>query len=189
VRFVVGLGNPGPAYARTRHNAGFEVADELARRHGGQFRRLAWLRAETAEVDVDGRRMTLVKPMAFMNLSGGPVASLARRKGVAPGDVLAVVDDVDLPAGRLRLRPKGGAGGHNGLKSLIERLGTEEFPRLRVGVGRPADRSEMVGHVLSRFTPVERAAMDESLGRAADAVELVWRDGLERAMNVVNGRE
>jgi PTH1 family peptidyl-tRNA hydrolase len=182
---VVGLGNPGAAYARTRHNAGFDVIDELARRHGAEFRRSFWTGAHTAEVRVGGEAVLLVKPQGYMNRSGGPAASLARKKGVKPDGVLVVVDDVDLPLGRLRLRPGGGSGGHNGMRSMIEHLGTDAFPRVRVGVGRPAE-GEVADHVLSRFTPDERKTMDEATVRAADAVEAVLEKGLEKAANVYN---
>jgi PTH1 family peptidyl-tRNA hydrolase len=184
---IAGLGNPGRAYARTRHNAGFEVLDALGGRLGAQWRRSWRWPVETAEVEAGGGKVLLVKPRTFMNASGPPVAALARKKGFASEDVMVVYDDVDLPVGQLRMRKKGSAGGHNGLKSVIASLGTEGFPRLRVGVGRPAGSGDMVDHVLSTFTPEERKTMEEAVGRAADALERAVSDGLDRAMNEFNG--
>lgn len=187
MKLVVGLGNPGRGYERTRHNVGFDVVEELARRGGSSFRRSWRWPVLLATVELGGREVQLVKPQSYMNASGPPVAALAGKKGVAPSDVLVVVDDVELPPGTLRLRPKGGAGGHNGLKSLIAALGTEAFPRLRVGVGRPVAAGEMVDHVLSRFTPQEREKMEQARSRAADAVASAVEHGLEKAMNEFNG--
>lgn len=187
MKLVVGLGNPGRKYERTRHNVGFDVLDELARRAGVEFRRSWRFPAEMAEVVLDGKRLLLVKPRTFMNRSGEAVGPLARKKGAAPGEVLVVVDDVELECGRLRLRRDGRAGGHNGLKSVIELLGSESFPRVRVGVGRKQQGGDMVQHVLGRFTPDEQAVMKDAVARAADAVEVVLKEGLEKAQNQFNG--
>ena len=183
---VVGLGNPGRAYHRTRHNVGFEVVDELAKREGLKFKRSPRAPVETAEWRFRGQQVMLVKPLSFMNDSGTPVAALARRKGIGPESVLVVYDDVELAPGKLRVRPKGSAGGHNGMKSLIAGFGSEEFPRVRVGVGRPAPGSEMVQHVLTRFTPDERKSVDESVVRAADAVVSLMEHGVAKTMNEFN---
>ncbi len=186
MKLVAGLGNPGRTYEHTRHNAGFEVVDELARRAGATFRRSWRWPVATAEAEIGGRRVLLAKPLTFMNASGQAIGPLARKRGIAVGEVLAVVDDVELDPGRLRLRRSGGAGGHNGLKSLIEHLGGDGFARLRVGVGRAAG-GEMVEHVLGRFTPEEQVVMRDAVARAADAVEEVLAGGLEKAMNTFNG--
>ena len=187
IRMVVGLGNPGRSYERTRHNVGFEVVDELARRHKVELAQSSRWDVELAEWRVHGHAVELVKPLTFMNASGPPVAAAARKRGWEPGSVLVVYDDVDLPIGQLRLRKKGSAGGHNGIKSMIAALGTQEFPRLRVGVGRPVESGGMVDHVLSRFTPDERKVMVEAIVRAADAVEAALQHGLDKAMNEFNG--
>ena len=187
MKLVVGLGNPGRKYEHTRHNVGFAVLDELARRAGVAFRRSWRFPADLAEVTLGGRRVLLVKPRTFMNRSGEAVGPLARKKGAAPDEVLVVVDDVELDCGRLRLRRDGRAGGHNGLKSLVESLGSEAFPRVRVGVGRAEEGGDLADHVLSRFAPVERTVVAASVQRAADAVEQVLESGLETAQNRFNG--
>lgn len=188
MKMIVGLGNPGREYARTRHNVGFDVVERVAERIGTGWRRSWRWPVEVGEGSLGGRTVWLVKPRTFMNASGPPVAAWARKKGVAPADVLVVYDDVDLPVGQLRLRKKGGPGGHNGMKSVIAAFGTEEFPRLRVGVGRPEGGGrDMVEHVLSTFAPDEREAMDAARARAADAIERAVEQGLDRAMNEFNG--
>jgi PTH1 family peptidyl-tRNA hydrolase len=185
MKLIIGLGNPGRAYARTRHNIGFDVLDELARRCGVEFRRSWRFPAELAETVLEGERVVLAKPRTFMNRSGEAAGPLMRKKGMTPADVIAVVDDVDLPVGRLRLRKAGSAGGHNGLKSLIEHLGADQFPRVRVGVGRDA-AGDTVNHVLGTFAPDERPVIEEAVRRAADAVAAALRDGWDRAMNEFN---
>ncbi len=188
MKMIVGLGNPGRQYAHTRHNVGFDVLDALAKRAGAALKNSWRWPVETGEMPIGDRKVLLVKPRTFMNASGPPVAALARKKGVEPGEILVVVDDVDLPAGQLRLRKKGGAGGHNGLKSVIASMGTEDFGRVRVGVGRPTGGGEeMVAHVLSKFAPDEREAMKAAIERAADAVVKIVESGMDRAMNEFNG--
>ena len=173
---IVGLGNPGDEYDGTRHNVGFELLDTLARELGLLFespRRLVGYtgpRQFTVAVD-DDRRLLLVKPTTFMNLSGRAVAPLARWGEVAPEDVLVAYDDMDLDFGRLRIRPHGGHGGHNGMRSIVECLATDRFPRLRIGIGRP--RTDAARHVLERFAAKEREEMDVVLAEAAEAV-LFW---------------
>jgi PTH1 family peptidyl-tRNA hydrolase len=190
VKLVAGLGNPGATYAGTRHNAGFEVVDRLAVRAGpGQpfisspadALQLRWRRA-------DGD-VLLVKPLTFMNLSGAAVGALVRYYRIDAHDLLVVCDDVNLPLGRLRSRASGSEGGHNGLRSIAESLGTFDFPRLRVGVGRGDDRRDLADHVLARFDADEREAMARALDRAADAVEMWISDGLTKMMNVYNRAE
>lgn len=176
---VVGLGNPGRGYERTRHNLGWLVADELARRHGGAFR--SKFSGRLAELRVDDRRVALLKPETYMNESGRSLAAAARFFKLEPEALLVVHDDVDLEPGRLQARAGGGLAGHNGLRSIARALGTQDFLRLRIGVGRPGrgDRRSVSDYVLSGFDPDED--VDGLVNRSADAVETVLRDGLETA--------
>jgi PTH1 family peptidyl-tRNA hydrolase len=180
-RLIVGLGNPGLEYAQTRHNVGFMILNQLADRAGTSFRSSQKWNAETAVAST----VTLCKPLSFMNLSGEPVAALSRYYKIEPREMLMILDDVALPLGKLRLRASGSAGGHNGLQSVIEHLGTVEIPRLRVGIGAAANRP-LTSHVLGRFSPDELPALQESIVRAADAVAVAQREGLEAAMNQFN---
>src|SRR6186997_1948726 len=183
---VVGLGNPGREYAPTRHNVGFMVVEELARRHGGSWR--SKFSGEVADIRLDSARLALLKPQTYMNESGRSVAAAAKFYKVAPEDLLAVHDEVDLELGRLQARVGGGLAGHNGLRSLAAALGTPEFIRLRVGVGRPerGDPRPVADWVLSPFEPdVDVGAL---VARAADAVEALVRDGLEEAQQRFNER-
>jgi PTH1 family peptidyl-tRNA hydrolase len=185
VKLVVGLGNPGPQYRDTRHNVGFAVADALARRwHVDGWREQQ--KALVAKVRVGAEAVLLAKPMTFMNLSGESVAGLSNFYKVEPADVLVVVDEVALPLGRLRARRDGSAGGHNGLKSVIQHLGTPAFPRLRIGVGRGDTRRELADHVLGRFAPDERDDVEAAVLRAAEAAETFVSDGIERVMSAFN---
>lgn len=183
---LVGLGNPGREYASTRHNVGFMVADELARRHGGSWR--SKFSGEVADVRLDDARLALLKPQTYMNESGRSVAAAARFYKLDPADLLAVHDEVDLELGRMQARLGGGLAGHNGLRSVAASLGTPEFLRLRVGVGRPerGDPRPVADWVLSPFDPsVDVGAL---VARAADAVEVLVRDGLEEAQQRFNER-
>lgn len=186
MKLVVGLGNPGARYRDTRHNLGFMVLDVLAGRFGTALDREKH-QALVAEAAVGGVRLMLMKPLTYMNLSGASVAAAARNRVPDPGDILVVVDDVNLALGRLRLRAGGSAGGHNGLKSIIERLGSDGFHRLRLGVG-PNGGGDLVNHVLGRFRPEEREAVNGMVDRAADAVETWIADGIEAAMSRHNWR-
>ncbi len=181
---VVGLGNPGREYARNRHNVGWLVADELARRHGGVWR--AKFSGRLAEVQIDGHRVALLKPETFMNESGRSVQAAAAFFKVEPDAILIVHDEGDLETGRLQVRRGGGLAGHNGLRSVAAQLGTPDFLRLRVGVGRPGrgDRRSLADYVLSDFEPADDA--DGLVGRAAEAVELLDTKGLEIAQRTVN---
>ena len=187
LKLIVGLGNPGREYRDTRHNVGFMVVDEIARRHG-----LNWAMAPSQVPDAfvvkrfGADPVLLAKPLTFMNRSGDAVAALARYYDIAPADMLVVVDEVDLPFGRLRARARGSGGTHNGLRSLVERLGSTEFPRLRLGVGRGDARRDLADHVLSKFERDERDALDEFIARAADAAEMFAVDGIAKVMNVYN---
>jgi peptidyl-tRNA hydrolase, PTH1 family len=181
---VVGLGNPGREYERTRHNAGWLVLDELARRLGASWR--AKFSGRLAEARLDGDRLALLKPETFMNDSGRSVAAAARFFKVEPKSLLIVHDDVDLEPGRLQARAGGGLAGHNGLRSLAQSLGSQDFLRLRIGVGRPGrgDHRSVADYVLSGFDPEEDA--DALVTRSADAVETLARDGLEAAQQRFN---
>ncbi|MCF7837952.1 MAG: aminoacyl-tRNA hydrolase [Candidatus Marinimicrobia bacterium] len=187
MKIVVGLGNPGRAYEFTRHNFGFMVVDELARMGGWPWRR-SWLgQALRAEGRLGSAAVMLLKPQRFMNRSGPPVAVAARRKGVPPAEVLVVYDDLALPTGELRLRGQGGAGGHNGLTSVLQALGTQDVPRLRLGIGPCPDGRAWEQFVLAPFAQAERPVVQATVRRAAEAVECVMTEGLERAMNRYNG--
>ncbi len=184
---IVGLGNPGRRYRGTRHNVGSDVVERVAAKLGVRLAGDAWARIARARF---GRAAVLLAvPETYMNVSGEAVSDLARRRRVRPQDLLVVHDDLDLPLGRLRLKPGNGAGGHNGVRSIIEHLGTKAFPRLRVGIGRPPARVAAETFVLERFTPEERTAIDEAVERAANAALAVVSDGLDAAMNRVNVRE
>jgi peptidyl-tRNA hydrolase, PTH1 family len=183
VKLVVGLGNPGPQYRDTRHNVGFWVADELARRWGIDDR---WRERDEAMFARQPGGAMLAKPLTFMNLSGFAVSRLSQYFQIEFGDILVVVDEVALPLGRLRARARGSAGGHNGLKSIAEQLGTTEFARLRIGVGRGDSRRDLADHVLSTFDPDERDEIRAATLRAADAAEMFISDGIERVMNTFN---
>lgn len=182
---VVGLGNPGAEYARTRHNVGAEVVELLAARHGGRLRR-SKDRALVDEVRVDGRRIALAVPLTFMNESGSAVAPLARRYGVGAEALVVVHDELDLPVGGVKVKAGGGLAGHNGLRSVKAHLHTADFLRVRIGIGKPTTQDRGVDHVLSRFSKRDRAEIDVAVERAADAVELIATEGVDAAMNRVN---
>ena len=183
---VVGLGNPGREYARNRHNVGYLVADELARRHGGAWR--SKFSGQLAEIRLDGHKVALLKPETFMNESGRAVSGATRFYKLEPGEVLVIHDEGDFELGRLELKVGGGLGGHNGLRSIVQHLKTQDFLRLRIGVGRPerGDPRPLADYVLSNFEPHDEA--ETLVARAADAVEQLDADGLERAQAAVNRR-
>ena len=183
---IVFLGNPGSKYDGTRHNAGFRVGDLLAERCGVKIRRVK-NRALTAVAEIGGREVLLVKPQTFMNLSGEAVRPLADFYKLSPDHILVVSDETALPPGRIRLRPCGSAGGHNGLKSIIEALGTEDFPRIRLGVGSPTHADyDPKDWVLSVFRDQDAEIFAEAAGRAADAVTCYITEGADKAMNLYN---
>ncbi len=190
MKLIAGLGNPGRQYAGTRHNVGFEVLDEIARRHGLSFDSAPAdaLLAKWRTAAADGGAL-LIKPLTFMNRSGLAVAELARYYRVETPDIFVVVDEAALELGRLRARARGSAGGHNGLKSVAEQLGTEDYSRLRIGVGRGDNRRDLADHVLSKFEADERAVVDETIKRAADAVETFIASGIGEVMNVYNRKD
>ena len=184
---VAGLGNPGREYAGNRHNVGHLVVDELARRHGGSWR--AKFDGQLAEIRIDGHKLALLKPETFMNDSGRSVGAALRFFKLEPDDLLVVHDEGDLEVGRLQARRGGGLGGHNGLRSIVQQLGTPDFLRLRVGVGRPGrgDPRPLADYVLSDFSPHDDR--ETLVARAADAVEALDAEGLEAAQRQVNGRQ
>lgn len=182
---IVGLGNPGAEYQNTRHNVGFRAVDILAERHRIDTRKTQ-KRAFVGHGRIGDVPVVLAKPITFMNLSGESIAPLMRAFGLQPADVLVVTDDIDLATGRLRVRPAGSAGGHNGLKSLILHLRTEEFPRIRIGVGRPRGVGAVIDHVLSKFERTELEPIAQAVESAADAVETILSEGVEAAMNRFN---
>ena len=184
MKLIVGLGNPGREYEHTRHNVGFQVAEELARRYDVTLKSRPSWKARVAKIAEIDEGVLLAEPTTFMNLSGWAVREIAAFHKLSPSDVLILVDDADLPLGRLRLRTSGSAGGHNGLKSIIQELGTVEFPRLRVGVGRQS--GELRNHVLGRFSVDEKARIDAAVKRAADAAELFAKEDILAAMNRFN---
>ena len=183
---VVGLGTPGDKYENTRHNAGFMVVDELAERLHVPVQRLKY-KALTNTAEVGGKRVLLMKPVTYMNLSGEAVRQAAEFYKIPPERVLVISDDVSLPVGKLRIRKGGSAGGHNGLKSIIAQLGSDRFPRLKIGVGeKPHPDYDMADWVLSKFAGADRQMIEEAMKRAADAVECLLRDGADQAMNKFN---
>ena len=184
MKIIVGLGNPGREYSATRHNAGFLVVDELAQRWNCQ----SWKNKSNAQVaEFRGtEQVLLVKPQTYMNLSGTSVGELARWYKVDSEDIVVVFDDLDLPVGRLRLRMKGGSGGHRGIESLLTHLSKDTFARVRLGIGRPPEGWEVADYVLSRFTAEEEPLVEQAIAKAADAVESIIKVGLTKTMNLFN---
>ena len=189
---VVGLGNPGEQYAGTRHNVGFMALEQLAKRQSSSFKQQSKLQGLLAEVGQGAERLRLLMPQTYMNESGRSIRAALDWFGFEPAQMLILVDDMDLPLGRLRLRLSGGAGGHNGLRSTIAHLGGQEFPRLRIGIGAPAlnpveRKQRTVGHVLGRFAAAEQPVLDEVIDEVLSGLDLIQRLGFERAGNRLNG--
>jgi PTH1 family peptidyl-tRNA hydrolase len=187
LKLIVGLGNPGAEYARTRHNAGFWLVDELARRHGGTLRHEGKHQGELARVRIGGEEIWLLKPMTFMNRSGGPVSSVLNFYKVVPAQMLVAHDEIDLPSGTVRLKDAGGHGGHNGLRDIIAAQG-DGFWRLRIGVGHPGTAKDVVDFVLTHAGKDEQRTIDETIGMGADAIEEMLRAGAQIAMNKLHAR-
>ena len=187
LRLVVGLGNPGPAYARTRHNAGFAFVEEVARRLHADLRAEPRHQGELARVRVAEQELWLLKPMTYMNLSGAAVQSVAAFYKIPPEAVLVAHDELDFPPGVVRLKHGGGAGGHNGLRDIMARLG-ESFWRLRIGIGHPGDRGEVLNYVLGRPSAADAGMIDEALQSAADALPVMLNEGAQKAMNQLHSR-
>ena len=183
---IVGLGNPGREYAAHRHNVGFQVVDALAHGHKLAFSGRKGL-ARVAQGEIGGQAVILAKPQTFMNLSGKSVGRLSRSLGVPPERILVIYDDLDLPLGRLRLRAEGSSGGHKGIRSIIDVLGTQAFPRLRVGIDRPPGRMDPVDYVLKPFDRDQKPFLAEAVARAAAAVECWLAEGIIAAMDRFNG--
>ncbi|MEO1002247.1 MAG: aminoacyl-tRNA hydrolase [Cyanobacteria bacterium J06638_7] len=192
LRLVVGLGNPGARYRDTRHNVGFSALERLASESAASFHAQARLNGLLADVGQGPQRLRLLMPQTFMNDSGRSIRATLDWFSLDPGQLLVVVDDMDLPLGRLRLRARGSAGGHNGLRSAIRHLGSEDFPRLRIGIGAPAldpaeRRARTVGHVLGRFTADEQPLLEDVLSEVTAGIGLIQRLGLDQAGNRLNG--
>ena len=185
MKIVVGLGNPGSEYANTPHSVGFETVDAIASAAGVAWVEKRQYKCLWARVSIAGTSCVLVKPQTYMNLSGESVAPIVRYQNATAADLVVVQDDIDLALGRLRIRKGGSCGGHNGIRNVIERLGTSDFARLKLGVGK--DRSDVVAHVLGKFDPVSRKIMDREVAEAVKAVIAIVRDGPDRAMNLFNG--
>jgi PTH1 family peptidyl-tRNA hydrolase len=188
LHLMVGLGNPGADYERTRHNAGFLVVEELARRVSAKWKLEKKFSVRMAQIEHGGRRVLLAQPQTFMNASGGAVGALVNFYQVPLQQLLVIVDDADLPLGEIRLRAKGSSGGHHGLESIEQHVGSREFARLKVGIGRTKDgRREITNYVLGKFSADEKKLLEKVLQRAADQAECWVASGVEKAMNQFNG--
>ena len=186
MKLVVGLGNPGEEYARSRHNVGFRVVEEIARRQGNKFRKMFWFPAQQATCCIGGSEVRLLKPTTFMNRSGRAVWGAMKKWRVVPVDTIVVYDDVELELGHVRVRGKGTGGSHNGMKSVLEWLQTKAFPRVRVGIGPRPQGTDMIEFVLGDFADEESLVLEKVVERAADAVESIFSIGTERTMNAFN---
>lgn len=184
IKLIVGLGNPGREYERTRHNVGFMVLDRLANAWRFHFNNHSKWKSELGRHD----DQHLLKPLTFMNVSGMAIHAAAQFYKISPQQILLIYDDISLPLGKLRLRPSGSAGGHNGIKSTIQHLGTDQFPRIKIGIGG-AEQKTLTGHVLGKFTPEEQETLDKSLDRAVEAVKLAALRGWASAMHLFNTEE
>ena len=185
MKVVVGLGNPGAQYANTPHSVGFEVVDRIASECGAAWEEKRQFKCLMTRATLAGQSVLLVKPQTFMNLSGESVAPVVKYHNATAADLLVLQDDIDLAVGKLRIRKAGSCGGHNGIRNIIERLGTQVFVRIKLGVGK--DKSNVVGHVLGKFDPETRAVMDRVVEAAAKAAAAVISDGPDKAMNEYNG--
>ena len=187
LKLVVGLGNPGPDYARTRHNAGFFFVDELARRHGGVFRNEPRHHGELAKVRIDGTELWLLKPMSFMNRSGGPTRSVAAFYKVPVESILVAYDELDFPPGVIKLKQGGGAAGHNGMRDVIANMG-DQFWRLRIGIGHPGDRAAVLNYVLGRASAEDSRLIEDAINAGMEALPLLLSDGGQKAMHRLHTR-
>ncbi len=185
MKVIVGLGNPGAQYANTPHSVGFEVVDAIAAELGLEWETKKAFSCLMAKGVFAGMPVLLVKPQTYMNLSGDSVAPVVKYHNATPADLIVVQDDIDIPLGRLRIRKNGSCGGHNGIRNIIERLGSQSFIRLKVGVGK--DKSNVIGHVLGKFDPASRTTVDKVVSASVQAVASILRDGADKAMNVFNG--
>lgn len=183
VKLIVGLGNPGPDYEQTRHNAGFWFVDQLARQHGEEFKLSSRHHGSISKIKLHAQECWLIKPHTFMNRSGQAVSSLANYFRIEPDEILVAHDELDLPAGQARLKTGGGHAGHNGLRDIMSALGNREFHRLRIGIDHPQDRSQVVNYVLSRPSKAEKEAIESALSKAADCLTDILAGNLQKAMN------
>ena len=185
MKIVVGLGNPGAQYANTPHSVGFETVDAIAAEIGASWEEKRQFKCLLARGVFAGQQVMLVKPQTYMNLSGESVAPVVKYHNATNADLLVIQDDIDLPVGRMRVRKNGSCGGHNGIRNIIERMGTQDFARLKLGVGK--DKSNVIGHVLGKFDPTTRKTMDLVVAEAVKAAAAILKDGPDRAMNAYNG--
>ena len=185
MKIIVGLGNPGVEYANTPHSVGFEAVDAIAAEIGASWEVKRQFNCLMARGTFAGLPVMLVKPQTYMNLSGDSVAPVVKYHNATAADLLVIQDDIDLPVGRMRVRKNGSCGGHNGIRNIIERLGTQDFARLKLGVGK--DKSDVIAHVLGKFDPTTRKTMDLVIAEAVKAAAAILRDGPDRAMNAYNG--
>ena len=186
---IVGLGNPEPKYDQTRHNIGFDAVDSLAKAWSLSFQNNKRFQGLIAEgISPYGNKIRLLKPLTYMNRSGQAVRAVIDWYKIAPGSVLVIYDDMDLPVGRLRIRRSGSAGGHNGMKSIIAHLGKQDFPRLRIGIGKSDGKKQTIGHVLGKFAPEEKKVIQEMLDISVNAVEKSLKEGIDKAMNIYNSK-
>lgn len=185
MKVIVGLGNPGAQYANTPHSVGFEVVDAIAAELGVEWETKKAFSCLMAKGVWAGTPVLLVKPQTYMNLSGDSVAPVVKYHNATTADLVVVQDDIDIPLGRIRIRKNGSCGGHNGIRNIIERLGSQSFIRLKVGVGK--DKSNVIGHVLGKFDPASRTTVDKVVSASVQAVASILRDGADKAMNVYNG--
>ena len=182
---IVGLGNPGLRYQKTRHNMGFMTIDRLAEKTGTKVSKLKF-KAKVGEGNISGRKVVFVKPQTFMNLSGNSVREVMDFYKIERDHLILIYDDLDLDAGRIRLRAKGSAGTHNGMRSVVSQLGYSDFPRIRIGIGDPEGR-DTIGHVIGKISKNEKEILSSAVDKAADAAVSIITDGIERAMNIFNG--
>jgi peptidyl-tRNA hydrolase, PTH1 family len=187
LRIIVGLGNPGPEHLVTRHNAGFWFVDLLARRHGGEFRDYRKFSGETAKINIEGQELVLLKPTTYMNRSGLSIRQLSDFYKIKPEDILVAHDELDLPVGTVRLKQGGGHGGHNGLRDTIAHI-SETFWRMRLGIGHPGNKAEVIDYVLTRAPRAEEDLILEAVGTAVDCIPLLLEQGAERAMTRLHSR-
>ncbi|WP_043582291.1 aminoacyl-tRNA hydrolase [Acetivibrio clariflavus] len=184
---VIGLGNPGPRYENTRHNVGFDTIDQLSKKHNIAVTKVKY-KAVIGDGNIGGHRVLLVKPQTFMNLSGESVREIIEWYKVPVKNIIIIYDDIDLPVGKIRIRPKGSAGTHNGMRSVIYQIQSEDFPRIRIGIDKPPQGWELADFVLSKFSADERKSVEEAIENAADAVEVILNSGIDKAMNRYNNK-
>ncbi|AEV67065.1 peptidyl-tRNA hydrolase [Acetivibrio clariflavus DSM 19732] len=184
---VIGLGNPGPRYENTRHNVGFDTIDRLSKKHNIAVTKVKY-KAVIGDGNIGGHRVLLVKPQTFMNLSGESVREIIEWYKVPVKNIIIIYDDIDLPVGKIRIRPKGSAGTHNGMRSVIYQIQSEDFPRIRIGIDKPPQGWELADFVLSKFSADERKSVEEAIENAADAVEVILNSGIDKAMNRYNNK-